>query len=118
MTDLATRPAAPLLRRAAPALLGYAGPARINDRIVGPIAASVAAVAAWEATRPVGRVNLVLGLWLLMAPWALGYGWAALANSTLVAVLLGALALAPGKMYHRFGGGWSSLWRQTTVERS
>jgi hypothetical protein len=96
---------------AAPAALGYAGPARVNDRIVGPVAAGVAAVAVWEATRPFGRANLALGLWLVLAPWVLGYGWTALVNSTLVGVLLMGFALVSGKARDRFGGGWSSLWR-------
>jgi hypothetical protein len=102
----------------APAVLGYPGPAHINDRIIGPIVASIAAIAAWEATRPLGRANLVLGLWLVIAPWVLGYGSMALLNSTLVGVLLVVFALVPGRVRHRFGGGWSSLWRRTAIERS
>jgi len=96
---------------AAPAVLGYAGPAAVNDYIVGPLAASFATVALWEATRPLRWANLALGLWLLIAPWVLGYGWTALANSTLVGVLLMAFSFVSGQLQHRFGGGWASLWR-------
>jgi hypothetical protein len=98
---------------AAPAVLGYSGPAAVNGYIVGPVAASFAAVALWEATRPLRWVNLALGLWLLAAPWALGHGWIALANSTAVGVLLLGFSLVPGPRRHRIGGGWASLWKQT-----
>lgn len=37
---------------AAPAAIGYAGSARINDGIFGPLVASIAVIAIWEATRP------------------------------------------------------------------
>ena len=97
---------------AAPAVLGYGGPARTNDRIVGPLAAGLAVIAIWEVTRPVGRANLALGLWLLAAPWLLGYPAVATVNSIVVGLALGALALAPGSYRPgRFGGGWSALWR-------
>jgi hypothetical protein len=35
---------------AAPAVLGYIGPARTNDRIIGPLAAGAALIAIWETT--------------------------------------------------------------------
>ena len=97
---------------AAPAVLGYGDPARTSDRIVGPVAASLAAIALWEVTRPVGRANLALALWLLVAPWLLGYPVVATVNSTLVALMLGALSLVPWTYRPgRFGGGWSAVWR-------
>jgi hypothetical protein len=94
----------------APALLGYGEPARTNSHIVGPLAASVAAIALSEVTRPVRWANLALGLWLLVAPLALGYGGVAAANSLIVGTLLGSLALMPGRRSHQIGGGWSALW--------
>ena len=95
--------------------LGYSGPAAVNDYIVGPVAASFAAVALWEVTRPLRWGNLALGLWLLAAPWALGYGWTALANSTVVGVLLITFSLVPGPRWHRIGGGWAFLWKRTAA---
>ena len=56
-----------------PAVLGYADPARANDRIIGPIVASLATIAMWEVSRPLRWVNVVLGAWLLVAPWLLGH---------------------------------------------
>ncbi|MGH7720080.1 MAG: SPW repeat domain-containing protein, partial [Gemmatimonadaceae bacterium] len=94
--------------------LGYAEPARTNDWIVGPIATSVAIVAIWEVTRPLRWVNAALGVWLVAAPWLLGYGDAAATiNSTATGTLLLALALVRGEVKQRTGGGWSSLWHRT-----
>jgi hypothetical protein len=95
---------------AAPAVLGYTGPARTNDHVVGPLAATFACVAIWEATRPVRWANLVLGAWLVLAPWWLGYDRVAAANSVTAGVALVTLSVVRGRLKHRFGGGWSALW--------
>lgn len=95
---------------AAPAVLGYGGPAANVDRIVGPVAASFAIIAIWEATRPVRHVNLLLGAWLLLAPWVLGYPTTATVNSLVVGAALIALSRVRGKVEDRFGGGWSRVW--------
>lgn len=107
---------------AAPAILGYGGPARTSDRIVGPLIVSFALIAAWEVTRPVRRVTLALGLWLLAAPVILGstvgYGIVASANSLVVGLLVVLLSLVRGKVDPgRFGGGWSSLWARRSPDR-
>src|SRR5687768_7778237 len=96
---------------AAPGVLGYADPARTNDHIVGPLAATFACVACWEATRAVRWANVLVGVWLVLAPWVLGYEWGLTLHSTAVGALLAALASVRGAMKHRFGGGWSALWR-------
>jgi hypothetical protein len=98
---------------AAPAVLGYGGAARANDRVVGPLAATVAAVAISEVTRPVRWANLLTGAWLFAAPWVLGSPWAAAWNSLFVGAALAALALAGGTVKGRYGGGWSAVWRPT-----
>ena len=101
---------------AAPAILGYGGPARTNHRIVGPLAVSCAVIALWEVTRPVRWGNFALGLWLLVAPWLSADAWAAFLNSSLAGLLLMALALVRGTAEpQRFGGGWSALWRATQM---
>src|SRR5688572_10407100 len=96
---------------AASQLLGYSGPARMNDHIVGPLIATFGCIAIWEVTRELRWLNLILGLWLLLAPWALGYAWGPLLNSTVVGALLSVLALVPGGSRAHYGGGWSALWR-------
>jgi hypothetical protein len=94
---------------AAPAVLGYGGIARSNDRVVGPLAAGFAYVALWSVTRSVRWANVPLGLWLLVAPWLLQYEWVPLLHATVVGVLLISFAWRGGKTSQRFGGGWSAL---------
>ncbi len=97
---------------AAPAVLRYGDPAQANDRIVGPVAATFAIVAWWEATRSVRWANVPLGLWLLAAPWVLGYdATAATVNGVAAGLLLIVLATVEGKIENRFGGGWAALKR-------
>ncbi len=78
---------------AAPAVLGYGGAARTNDRIVGPLIASVALIAVWEVTRPVRWANIPLGLWLILAPWLVGFHGVARPASVVVGALVIACAL-------------------------
>lgn len=97
---------------AAPAALGYAGTrAADHDRIVGPILASIACIAIWETTRPLRWVNLVIGGWLVLAPWVLGFPPAATWNAVLAGAVVAGLSLVRGTLRHRFDGGWSALWR-------
>ena len=94
----------------APAVLDYGDPARANDRIAGPLAASVAVIAIWEVARPLRWLNVALGLWLLAAPWLLGYPAVAALNSTAVGLVLGGCALIRGRLQQRVGGGWRAVW--------
>lgn len=96
---------------AAPAVLRYGPPASTNDRIVGPIVASLAIIAIWEPTRPLRWINVLLGAWLLLAPWILGYeGSAETMNSLFAGFLIVGFALIRGRIKERYGGGWSYLW--------
>lgn len=100
----------------APAVLGYGVPAQTNDRILGPVIATFAVVAWWEATRAVGHWNLPLGLWLLVAPWVLGYGaTTAITNSLVVGGLVAGLSLVRGSIEGRYGGGWQALWETNSL---
>ena len=96
---------------ASPAVLDYADPARANDRIIGPIVASMAIVAIWEIARPLRWVNIILGAWLLIAPWLLGYLPHPRWNSLAVGALVLASSLVKGPRTRQIGGGWSSLWK-------
>ena len=96
---------------AAPDVLGYAGLAADHDRVVGPVIATFACVAIWEATRPLRWVNLLIALWMLLAPWMLGFPQAATINTMLCGAAAAALSCVRGKPRHRFGGGWRAIWR-------
>lgn len=103
---------------AAPAALGYGGPAAISDRIAGPLAASFAFVALWDVVRPLRRVDAPIGLWMILAPLVLGYGGAAAVNAVVVGVAVVALSFVRGKVTEEFGGGWRSLWTSGTHRES
>lgn len=96
---------------AAPAVLNSGGAAATNGRLVGPVVATFATVAIWEATRGVRRVNTVLGAWLLIAPLILSFHELAAINSTLVGLVVLLASLVKGRIDSSFGGGWSSLVR-------
>lgn len=101
---------------AAPAVLRYGSPAQTNDRILGPVIATFAVVACWEATRSVRLWNIPLGAWLLLAPWVLDYdSMIAVLNSLAVGALVIGFSLERGTVAKRYGGGWSALWRSDTL---
>lgn len=102
---------------AAPAILGYGGPAATHDRIVGPVIASIAIIAMAEVTRPLRWCTFAIGAWLLAAPWLLDFAPAARVN-IIVGVLLLALGLVRGSVDARMGGGWSALWSPEKAARA
>lgn len=93
----------------APAVLGYTGAAETNDRIVGPVAASAAFVAAWAVTRPLRWITLPLGGWLLVAAFVLDYPAAGTVSALASGAVLVATAPIAGAEPPRFAGGWRSL---------
>lgn len=97
----------------APAIFGYSQAAADNGRIVGPVIATFAVISIWEVTRPVRRWNYILAAWLILAPWILGYDKTAGYISDIgVAILVIIFSSVKGKREQRFGGGWSSLWKE------
>jgi hypothetical protein len=97
---------------AAPQVLGYGGAGRLNDWVLGPVAASVALMACWEFMRPLRRFNALLGLWFLAASFLFHLPGPGRVNALLCGLLL--LGLSTPRVRHRpelYGGGWSSLRR-------
>lgn len=93
-----------------PVILNYGYPAIQNDRVIGPLAAAVAAIAAWEVTRPLRWVNLLIGVYLLAAPFMLAYDQTrAILNSVLIGAAMIVFAQMGGQVTERFGGGWAAL---------
>jgi hypothetical protein len=101
---------------AAPAALEIDRPAATIAWIVGPLVASFAAVAMWGATRPLRWANLPLALWLVLAPAILPHSPSAAASSVACGIAIAVLSAFRGSLRHRYGGGWSSLWRGDTRE--
>lgn len=101
---------------ASPGMFGYHGTGRINDLIVGPIVTTFAIIACWEVTRVVGKANVALGVWLVIASWVLGYQTAIpMINEFVVGVAMVAFAMTRGKARDKFGGGWRSLVKAGTA---
>lgn len=94
----------------APAVLGYGDPAAVNDRIFGPIGASLAFVAIWEVVRPLRWGTLPVGLWLVLAPFVLRYeAGEAIASSVISGVLMSVTTFLGSDIKQRYGGGWQTL---------
>jgi hypothetical protein len=96
---------------AAPAGIGYGRPASTSDHIVGPLVATFACIALWEATRALRWTNLPLGLWLVVAALPLGHPPWGMLNGIVCGTTIAVLSCLGGRTEQRFGGGWASLWR-------
>lgn len=96
---------------ASPAILGYEGVAAANDRIVGPIAASVAILAMSDVLRSVRLANVGLGGWMAIAAFLLPYPDMAILTTLAAGIALVLLALPESTPKERFGGGWTALAR-------
>lgn len=94
---------------ASPDVLGYGDPARMNDRIVGPIIVALSVIAISGVTRTLRLAVIPLGIWLLIAPIVLGYDTTPLVNSIVTGLVVIPLSLVHGAVNNRFGGGWASL---------
>ena len=95
---------------AAPAVFGYGDATAADvDWALGPIAASIALVAVFEATRGFRRVNYVVAALLIVLPWLLDYPTAALLNSVASGIALAILSAIRGRRSKEVGGGWRAL---------
>ena len=102
---------------AAPSILDVASKAAANsDHITGPIIVTFATIAINEATRPCRWVVFISGVWLLLAPFVLGF-WStepkAAASDIIAGCLCMTFALFRGKITGTYNGGWSMLWKRT-----
>jgi hypothetical protein len=93
---------------ASPGVLGFGGAGRVSAIIAGALAASLSWIALSEVTRPVRRINLGVGVWLIASAFALRQPLAAAINGGIIGVLLGVLAVLPARVEGRYGGGWRS----------
>ncbi len=93
----------------APAVLEYSGAPADNDRVVGPIAISVALIAIFEVVRGLRFLNAAAGTWLVLSAFVLPYPAAGIASAVLSGVALTILALPGGRTKNRYGGGWRAV---------
>jgi hypothetical protein len=95
----------------APAVVGYGGAARTNDEIVGPLVATLGAMAISQVTRAARFVNLALAVWLVGAPILLGFTLPQALHHAGLGLVLAGLSLVPRPDRKKQGGGWSALRR-------
>ena len=103
---------------ASPAILGFSDDKTIADNahIIGPLIASFSVIAWWEITRSVKYFNLLPALWLLLAPWILGYSQTtAIINDMVIGAAVLGLSLVKGKVEGTYGGGWTAIWKKDTL---
>ena len=88
-------------------VFGTEPPMADSDHLVGALIVTVAVIAMAEVARPLRFVNVVFGLWLVMAPWLLA-GAATLAAwaGVMVGLAVIALSLPRGPRSEEHYGSW------------
>jgi hypothetical protein len=89
----------------APLALGTLGTAAATgSQTAGALIITIAVIAMGEPIRSVRFLNILLGLWLIAAPWVLsGAGTASTVNGLLAGLLLTGLSVPRGVVRERFG---------------
>ena len=88
-------------------MFGMSGSAANGDHVVGALAITVSIIATAEVARPLRFVNVLLGGWLLLAPWLLeGATWSGTAFDVVAGVALIGLGLPRGRRSAEHYAGW------------
>lgn len=94
-----------------PAMFGSEGRAASSDNVVGALIVTVAAISTAEVIRAVRLLNLLLGAWLLIAPFALdGASDAGRWNTIGAGILVILLTLSRGPVRERYAA-WDRMIR-------
>jgi nucleoside-diphosphate-sugar epimerase/uncharacterized membrane protein len=91
------------------AIFGTEGLLADSDHLVGALVITVAVCAMAEVVRPLRFLNLLLGLWLVAAPWLLADGLSAGAapwNDVVSGLLIVGLSLLRGRRSAEHYGAW------------
>jgi uncharacterized membrane protein len=81
-----------------------------SDHLVGALVTTVAVIAMAEVARPLRFINVLFGVWLVLAPWLLdGGSTLAAMSSVAVGLVLIALSLPRGKRSAEHYGAWDRL---------
>lgn len=96
---------------ASPALLQLERPLATSQYITGPLIVTFSIIALSDLNRGVRRVNLLTGIWLLVAAFL--FDAPTLTDALLLGgtgVLVAVLSFFKGKTTGGYGGGWGSLF--------
>jgi hypothetical protein len=88
-------------------VLGTGGITANNDRLVGALIITIAVCATAEVARPLRFLNLLLGLWLIAAPWLLsGSDASSVWNDIGIGIAVVGLSLRRGTRSKEHYGSW------------
>lgn len=98
----------------APELFQYSETQAANlGRILGPSLTGVSIITLWEVMAGLRWVGVAIGVALLTSPlWTSVPDPSALAVHLIAGFFVVGLSLLERKPKHRYGGGWSSLWKR------
>ena len=90
---------------ASPAALGATGAAGDSAHLAGALVITFAVIAFGEAARPVRLLNVLVGVWLVLAPWLLaGDTVPSRWNGVVIGAALVVMSIPRGRIEERFGG--------------
>lgn len=95
---------------AAPDTLGLSESVADAFHVLGPIAASIAGMAAYDVLRSLRRAHLLVGPAIALAPILLGAEGAAIAVGVIAGLALALLGLPGPPPRAKFGGGWKMVF--------
>lgn len=92
----------------APAIFGTQGRAADSDHLVGALVVTIAVITMAEVIRAGRYLNVLLGAWMIVAPWLLtGAPWTARWIDAIAGATLVLISIPRGPVRERYGG-WDS----------
>lgn len=92
----------------APSALGFGGSLADSDHLVGALIVTFSVIAMAEVVRYVRFINIILGAWLIAAPFILE-GGTAMGNDVIMGVLVILASIKKGKIREHYGAYDSSI---------
>jgi len=99
----------------APGVLPSTAPGAALARIAGPIAIWFGVLALRSVTRPVRALNVLNGMFLVIAPWLMPNTGALILTSVLVGWAFIVLSIPRGALRQRTGGGWWTVFHPEMI---
>lgn len=99
----------------APSIWSFDKATSDHHYIIGPLIITNAIIALWEFNRGVRWLNVLIGAWMLLSPFVLGTSGVAATIDVISAILLMLFSLFKGRVKHRYGGGWLSLFQKNPI---
>jgi hypothetical protein len=85
------------------------------DRIAGPVVVWLGVLALRSVTRPLRALNVLVGMFLTIAPWLVPNTGPLMLSSVLVGWAVIVLSILRGTVHQRMGGGWWTIIRPDPI---